>query len=96
MLMTAVICQASVSKLRTQCADYVRSHSTDFLPFTTDPKTGELFTEGMAESNFMSVVMTATLHISGTRHSICFSPQISLHSTVLTSKAHLPGVASWK
>ena len=35
-----------MAKLRAQCAEYVRSHSDDFLPFSTDPKTGDLFTNG--------------------------------------------------
>ena len=38
--------QSSVVKLRAQCAGYVRAHEDDFLPFLTDPKTGDLFTNG--------------------------------------------------
>ena len=35
-----------MAKLRAQCAGYVRAHEDDFLPFLTDPKTGDLFTNG--------------------------------------------------
>lgn len=38
--------QSSVSELRSQCAHYIKSHSDDFLPYLTDPDTGDQFTTG--------------------------------------------------
>ena len=40
--------QVSVTELRLRCADYMRSHGTDFLPFLTDPQTGNQFNQGKA------------------------------------------------
>jgi len=40
--------QYSVSQLRVECADYIYSHSVDFLPYLTDTHTGEMLTEGTA------------------------------------------------
>jgi len=40
--------QCSVSQLRVECADYIHSHSVDFLPYLTDTHTGEMLTEGTA------------------------------------------------
>ena len=39
--------QSSVSELRSQCADYIRSHADGFLPYLTDPDTGDQFSEGI-------------------------------------------------
>lgn len=74
--MMDVVGQASVAQLRAQCADYVKSHSSDFLPFSTDPKTGELFTEGKIERAAMK---GALLYIAGAKFDICllFSDQFA-------------------
>ena len=39
--------QSSVSELRSQCADYIRSHADEFLPYLVDPDTGDQFTQGI-------------------------------------------------
>lgn len=36
--------KAEVPELRAQCADYIRSHSSEFLPYMTDPNTGDPYT----------------------------------------------------
>ena len=38
--------QLSIQELRKQCATYIRTHPDQFLPFLTDPETGDPFTEG--------------------------------------------------
>lgn len=38
--------QVSVSELRIQCGDYIREHSTNFLPYLTHSETGNQFTQG--------------------------------------------------
>lgn len=86
--------QTSVSKLRAQCADYVRSHSTDFLPFTTDPKTGELFTEGMSEiatlASFKSVVIESYAPYSrGQKYLFLLSDQFAQYCS------DIEGTAAW-
>ena len=45
--MMTCIFQDTVSELRTQCAKHIRSQSSDFLPFLTDSRTGDPFTEGI-------------------------------------------------
>ena len=39
------IFQSSVSEMRSQCAEYILSHSDDFLPYLTHPDTGDQFTQ---------------------------------------------------
>lgn len=36
----------TVAMLRSQTAEYVRSHIDDFLPFLTNPNTGDLYSQG--------------------------------------------------
>lgn len=36
----------TVATLRSQTAEYVRSHMDDFLPFLTNPNTGDLYSQG--------------------------------------------------
>ena len=38
--------QTTVSELRALCSDYIRSHSSDFRPYLTDPNTGDPLTDG--------------------------------------------------
>ena len=47
--------QTSVSELRSQCAEYIRSHSDEFLPYLTDPDTGNQFTQGTCTCICMTV-----------------------------------------
>lgn len=39
-------CPLTVAALRSQAADYMQSHVEDFLPFLTNPNTGEPYTPG--------------------------------------------------
>ena len=43
---TFIFMQSTVSQLRTECADYIRSRSAEFLPYLIDTHTGEQLTEG--------------------------------------------------
>lgn len=36
----------TVATLRRQTAEYMQSHSDDFLPFLTNPNTGDMYTPG--------------------------------------------------
>lgn len=36
----------SLKELRAQTAQYMRSHADDFLPFLTDPNSGDMYTAG--------------------------------------------------
>ncbi|XP_048214832.1 deubiquitinase OTUD6B [Perognathus longimembris pacificus] len=37
-------CTLTVAKLRSQTAEYMQSHGDDFLPFLTNPNTGDMYT----------------------------------------------------
>lgn len=36
----------SVKELRSRTAEHMRSHADDFLPFLTNPNTGDMYTTG--------------------------------------------------
>lgn len=38
----------SVKELRSQTAEHMRNHAGDFLPFLTNPETGDMYTTGNA------------------------------------------------
>lgn len=48
-----------VTELRLQCADYMRSHGTDFLPFLTDSQTGDQFNQDQFEEYCREIADTA-------------------------------------
>lgn len=37
----------SVKELRSRTAEHMRSHADDFLPFLTNPNTGDMYTTGI-------------------------------------------------
>lgn len=39
-------CALGLKELRARTAQYMRSHADDFLPFLTDPNTGDMYTAG--------------------------------------------------
>ncbi|XP_077052320.1 deubiquitinase OTUD6B [Siphateles boraxobius] len=49
----------SLKELRAQTAQYMRSHADDFLPFLTDPKTGDMYTADEFEKYCNDVADTA-------------------------------------
>ena len=46
MLLMILYVQASVSRLRAECSQYILTHSDEFLPYLVDPNTGDQFTQG--------------------------------------------------
>uniref|UniRef100_A0A8B9K4N5 ubiquitinyl hydrolase 1 n=1 Tax=Astyanax mexicanus TaxID=7994 RepID=A0A8B9K4N5_ASTMX len=48
-----------IQELRAQTAQYMRSHSGDFLPFLTNPNTGDMYTEEEFEKYCSDVAETA-------------------------------------
>ena len=38
--------QEALQELRQRTAEYMRTHQDDFLPFTSDPATGDMLNEG--------------------------------------------------
>jgi len=44
-----VVLQNNVPSLRSQTAEYMRSHRDEFLPFLVQEATGELYSEGQCE-----------------------------------------------
>lgn len=48
-----------LSELRAQTADYMRGHADDFLPFLTNPNTGDMFTADEFEKYCSDVESTA-------------------------------------
>ncbi|XP_051527272.1 deubiquitinase OTUD6B isoform X2 [Myxocyprinus asiaticus] len=52
-------CSLSLKELRAQTAQYMRSHSDDFLPFLTDPNTGDMYTADEFEKYCSDVADTA-------------------------------------
>lgn len=36
----------SMKELRSRTADHMRNHTDDFLPFLTNPNTGDMYTTG--------------------------------------------------
>ncbi|XP_034776990.2 deubiquitinase OTUD6B [Acipenser ruthenus] len=49
----------SLSELRAQAAEYMRSHADDFLPFLTNPSTGDMYTPDEFEKYCSDVAETA-------------------------------------
>lgn len=49
----------SLKELRTQTAQYMRSHADDFLPFLTDPSSGDMYTADQFEKYCSDVADTA-------------------------------------
>ncbi|MBN3279578.1 OTU6B Deubiquitinase, partial [Polyodon spathula] len=52
-------CALSLSELRAQASEYMRSHADDFLPFLTDPGTGDMYTPDEFEKYCSDVAETA-------------------------------------
>ncbi|KAL7984185.1 hypothetical protein Chor_002755 [Crotalus horridus] len=50
----------TVSTLRSQTADYMRSHMDDFLPFLTNPNTGDLYSQDEFEKYCSDIANTAS------------------------------------
>ncbi|XP_072530886.1 deubiquitinase OTUD6B [Salminus brasiliensis] len=48
-----------IQELRAQTAQYMRSHSSDFLPFLTNPNTGDMYTEEEFDKYCSDVAETA-------------------------------------
>lgn len=51
--------ESSLEQLRQQTADYMFSHSNDFLPFLTNPDTGDLLTPDEYEKYCIDIASTA-------------------------------------
>uniref|UniRef100_W5KW45 ubiquitinyl hydrolase 1 n=1 Tax=Astyanax mexicanus TaxID=7994 RepID=W5KW45_ASTMX len=66
-----------IQELRAQTAQYMRSHSGDFLPFLTNPNTGDMYTEEEFEKYCSDVAETAA-----------WGGQLELRA--LTQVLHLP------
>lgn len=52
-------CALGLKELRAQTAQYMRSHADDFLPFLTDPNTGDMYTADEFEKYCNDVADTA-------------------------------------
>lgn len=52
-------CALGLKELRAQTAHYMRSHADDFLPFLTDPNTGDMYTADEFEKYCNDVADTA-------------------------------------
>lgn len=52
-------CALGLKELRAQTAQYMRSHADDFLPFLTDPNTGDMYTAEEFEKYCNDVADTA-------------------------------------
>lgn len=52
-------CALGLKELRAQTAQYIRSHADDFLPFLTDPNTGDMYTADEFEKYCNDVADTA-------------------------------------
>ncbi|MCJ8749646.1 hypothetical protein PDJAM_G00178650 [Pangasius djambal] len=52
-------CSLGIQQLRVQTAQYMRSHEDDFLPFLTNPSTGDMYTADEFEKYCSDVAETA-------------------------------------
>lgn len=52
-------CSFGIQALRVQTAEYMRSHEDDFLPFLTNPNTGDMYTADQFEKYCSDVAETA-------------------------------------
>nr|ADO28104.1 otu domain-containing protein 6b [Ictalurus furcatus] len=52
-------CSLGIQELRVQTAQYMRSHEDDFLPFLTNPNTGDMYTADEFEEYCSDVAETA-------------------------------------
>uniref|UniRef100_A0A3B4XQA4 ubiquitinyl hydrolase 1 n=1 Tax=Seriola lalandi dorsalis TaxID=1841481 RepID=A0A3B4XQA4_SERLL len=67
----------SVKELRSRTADHMRSHADDFLPFLTNPNTGDMYTTEEFEK-----------YCSEVEHTAAWGGQLELRA--LTQVLHLP------
>lgn len=67
----------SVKELRSRTADHMRSHADDFLPFLTNPTTGDMYTPDEFEK-----------YCSDVEHTAAWGGQLELRA--LTQVLHLP------
>jgi len=67
----------SVKELRCRTAEYMRSHADDFLPFLTNPNTGDMYTTDEFEK-----------YCSDVEHTAAWGGQLELQA--LTKVLHLP------
>lgn len=67
----------SVKELRSRTAEHMRSHTDDFLPFLTNPSTGDLYTTDEFEK-----------YCSDVEHTAAWGGQLELRA--LTQVLHLP------
>ncbi|XP_028249486.1 deubiquitinase OTUD6B [Parambassis ranga] len=67
----------SVKELRTRTAEHMRSHADDFLPFLTNPSTGDMYTTDEFEK-----------YCSDVEHTAAWGGQLELRA--LTQVLHLP------
>ncbi|KAK2864618.1 hypothetical protein Q7C36_003772 [Tachysurus vachellii] len=57
--LTGRVCSLKIQELRVQTAQYMRSHKDDFLPFLTNPSTGEMYSAEEFEKYCSDVAETA-------------------------------------
>ncbi|XP_058260400.1 deubiquitinase OTUD6B isoform X2 [Hemibagrus wyckioides] len=57
--LTGRSCSMGIQELRVQTAQYMRSHEDDFLPFLTNPNTGDMYTAEEFEKYCSDVAETA-------------------------------------
>ncbi|XP_026989590.2 deubiquitinase OTUD6B [Tachysurus fulvidraco] len=57
--LTGRVCSLNIQELRVQTAQYMRSHKDDFLPFLTNPSTGEMYSAEEFEKYCSDVAETA-------------------------------------
>lgn len=84
----------SVKELRSQTAEHMRNHAGDFLPFLTNPDTGDMYTTGNAYR--YKPVFCFNKGQSGFHFCFSAGTQMSLRSTAATWSTRQPGADSWK
>lgn len=84
----------SVKELRSQTAEHMRNHADDFLPFLTNPDTGDMYTTGSTYR--YKTVFYFNKGQSGFHSRFSAAIQMSLRSTAATWSTRQPGVDSSK
>lgn len=52
-----------MKELRSHTADHMRSHTDDFLPFLTNPNTGDMYTTGISALVFCNTLPCHLVYI---------------------------------